>query len=226
MLLELRVKMNEKLYLRDPEGSELGRKIVRQGIVLIAEKGFEDFTFRKLSEAINTTEASIYRYFENKHRLLMYIITWYWNAVEYLVVFHINNMTVPEKKIKKVIELLAGDTDYSILGPDVDTRALFDVVMHESNKVYLTKDVTADNKNQLFKPYKDLCGRIAGLISEYNPNYKYPRSLASTLVEMSHLQYFFMQNLPSLTDFGQTKKKEDLKGFLEQMVLSNIKTAK
>ncbi|MEJ7912060.1 MAG: helix-turn-helix domain-containing protein, partial [Chitinophagaceae bacterium] len=71
MDIELKIKMNEKLFLRDPEQSELGQKIIRQSIALIYEKGFESFTFKKLAEDITTTEAGVYRYFENKHRLLI-----------------------------------------------------------------------------------------------------------------------------------------------------------
>ncbi|MGZ5010791.1 MAG: TetR/AcrR family transcriptional regulator, partial [Methylobacter sp.] len=65
--------MNDKLFLRDPEQSELGKKIILHSIQLIHKNGFEAFTFKKLAEAIGTTEAGIYRYFENKHRLLIYI---------------------------------------------------------------------------------------------------------------------------------------------------------
>ncbi len=95
MELQLRIKMNEKLYLRDPESTELGRRIVKEAIVMIEALGFEEFTFQKLAEAVGTTEASVYRYFENKHRLLVYIIAWYWTWMEYLVVYNINNLSSP-----------------------------------------------------------------------------------------------------------------------------------
>ena len=108
MELQLRIKMNEKLFLRDPESTELGRKIVREAVKMIEQLGFEDFTFKKLAEKTGTTEASIYRYFENKHRLLLYIIAWYWAWMEYLVVYQIHNLDNAELRIKKVIALLSG----------------------------------------------------------------------------------------------------------------------
>ena len=108
MELQLRIKMNEKLFLRDPESTELGRKIVREAVKMIEQLGFEDFTFKKLAEKTGTTEASIYRYFENKHRLLLYIIAWYWAWMEYLVVYQIHNLDNAELLIKKVIALLSG----------------------------------------------------------------------------------------------------------------------
>ncbi|UPT67071.1 MAG: TetR/AcrR family transcriptional regulator [Sphingobacteriales bacterium JAD_PAG50586_3] len=81
MEVQLRIRMNEKIYLRNPEESVLGKNIVRNGLLLINKLGFEEFTFKKLAKEINTTEASIYRYFENKHRLLLYIINWYWSLL-------------------------------------------------------------------------------------------------------------------------------------------------
>ena len=55
MEVQLQIKMNAKLYLRDPETSELGKGIIRHGIEMIYELGFEDFTFKKpLSEKSQT----------------------------------------------------------------------------------------------------------------------------------------------------------------------------
>ncbi|MFY7861276.1 MAG: TetR/AcrR family transcriptional regulator, partial [Chitinophagales bacterium] len=70
--------VNEHLYLKDPESTELGRKLVKNSVEMIYSLGFEQFTFKKLSIDLGTTEATVYRYFENKHRLLLYIINWYW----------------------------------------------------------------------------------------------------------------------------------------------------
>jgi AcrR family transcriptional regulator len=222
MELQLRIKMNEKLYLRDPESTELGRRIVKEAIVMIEALGFEEFTFKKLAEAVGTTEATIYRYFENKHRLLVYIIAWYWTWMEYLVVYSINNLSSPEKKINKVIELLTGPLTDNIGGDELDKKALFNVVVWEVNKVYLTKEVGVENRLKLFKPYKDLCARIAGLFAEHSPGYAYTHSLASTLLETAHLQYFFMQHLPALTDYGKQKEVTKLRKFLQHLVFSSL----
>ncbi|MFM8913408.1 MAG: hypothetical protein ACKOE6_10925, partial [Flammeovirgaceae bacterium] len=48
-------------------------------------------------------------------------------------------------------------------------------------------------------------------------------SLSSTLIEMSHYQYFFMHHLPSLTDFGSTKDENDMMNFLLDLALSSKK---
>ena len=82
MEVQLKFRMNEQLFLRNPEESDLGRRIVSASIKMIGELGFEAFTFKKLATQIETTEASVYRYFENKHRLLVYLVTWYWSWLE------------------------------------------------------------------------------------------------------------------------------------------------
>lgn len=223
MQFQIRIQAGEGLALRDPEDTNLGRNIVRHGLVLMHQLGFEHFTFKKLAEGINTTEASIYRYFENKHRLLLYILTWYWNFLEYLVVYSLHNLHDPEQKIKKVIELLVNELPEEFDQSGIDKNALYQIVIAESSKVYLTREVEEINKNQLFKPYKDLCSRIADLFQEYNPSYPYPHSLASTVVEAAHFQHFFMKNLPRLTDFGGEKNVHSIEIYLENLVFSVIR---
>lgn len=222
MDVHFKVKMNPKLFVRDPEQSELGRNIIQQAVPMISKLGFENFTFKKLAQEIGTTEAGIYRYFENKHRLLIYIVDWFWNWMEYKVVFHTNNMTDPEKKIQVIIQLLAFKVEEDVAHLMMNKDDLFQIIMSEASKAYLTSHVSQDNNNQLFKPYKDLCGRIADIFLEYNPDYSYPRSLASTLMEMVHYQYFFWKNLPSLTDFSGKKNDTELIAFLEHLVFSSL----
>ncbi len=222
MELNVRISMNEKLYLRNPEDSVLGKKIVNQGLTLINKIGFENFTFKKLALEIDTTEASIYRYFENKHRLLVYLITWYWSLLEYRIIFNVNNITDPKAKLKGIIKLLVLEPTKNSKDLDFVSEAeAYKLVKWEGSKAYLTRNVTKDNKDRLFKPYKDICARIASIIKECNSKYKYPNSLASTLLEMSHAQKFFMENLPLLSD---VKDKDDAKliAFLENLVFNSI----
>ncbi len=222
MEIQLQIKMNEKLFLRDPEQSELGKKIILHSIQLIHLNGFEAFTFKKLAEAIGTTEAGIYRYFENKHRLLIYLTAWYWSWLEYQVSFQTNNIKDPVVKLKMVIHLLATTVEDDIRTSYVDESLLHQIIITEGTKAYLTKRVSEDNKDHLFKPYKDLCAVIGNMILECNPRYKYPKSLASTIIEMAHFQNFFMNNLPSLTDFGKSKDEAEIVRFLEDLVFSSL----
>ncbi len=222
MQLHVHFKMNHNLYLRDPESSELGKNIIKYGIELIHDTGFEDFTFKKLAKAIGTTEAGVYRYFENKHRLLTYLTTWYWTWLEYQFVFQTNNITDPGAKIQILLNLLISVGNNSITSEHINERKLHSVVIAEGNKSYFTKHIDEDNKSLLFKPYKDLCQRIADVFLGYSPAFPFPHSLASTVIETAHHQYYFQEHLPRLTDFGQAVGGNDLMKFLEELVYSPL----
>jgi hypothetical protein len=216
--------MNDKLFLRNPEETVLGKKIVKHGLLLINKIGFEEFTFKKLSIEIETTESSVYRYFENKHKFLVYLITWYWSYIECKIVFHLNNITNTELKLKTVIKLLIEEPIQKMVINDlILEKDAYHLIMWEGSKAYLTKHVNKDNKDSLFKPYKDLCQRIAKIIKEYNPTYKYSHSLASTMLETAHSQKFFIQNLPSLTDFKKANNEKSMMLFMESFVFGSLK---
>lgn len=222
MELQLQIKMNKKLFLRDPEQTELGKKIIQQSIEIINKHGFEAFTFKKLADDINSTEAGVYRYFENKHKLLMYITAWYWSWLEYRIMIHTLNVNDPVVKLKKVIQLLAATVEDDLDTSHINEHILHQIIIAEGSKAYLTKHVSADNKDQFFKPYKDLCAKIGDIILACKPGYKYPKSLSSTIVEMAHFQNFFMNNLPALTDFGKEDESKVV-AFLEELVFAAIR---
>ncbi len=222
MKLQVEIKMNEALYVRNPVQSKLGKKIIQHAIQLIHKEGFESFNFKKLAIDIGSTEAGIYRYFENKHRLLIYITAWYWGWLEFQISYHTNNIVDPVIRLKKVITLLATAIEDDKSTNYVSESLLHQIMIAEGSKTYLTKQVDEDNKHHFFKPYKDLCGTIGDIILECKPNYSYPRSLASTIVEMAHFQTFFMNNLPSLTDFGKHPEENNIVLFLNDLVFSAL----
>jgi hypothetical protein len=200
MDFQINFKVNSSIFLKDPETSEIGKKIVKSSIDLIYELGFEHFTFKKLANVIDTTEATIYRYFENKHRILLYILNWYWNYMEFLLIFKLQNVSSKKEKLQIVVDLLTNELPESSGLNEYNKKSLNQIVIAESSKVYLVKEVSKINKNEVFKPYKDLCAKISEVIKEYNTKYKYPKSLASTIIETAHQQQFFSINLPRLTD--------------------------
>ncbi len=217
-------KMNTHLFLRNPENTEIGKKIIGTGAQLISQNGFEFFTFKKLAEAIGSTEATVYRYFENKHKLLTYIVDWYWYWLDYQVVFHTNNIEYPQQKLEIITAILTSQHPHSSDAQHfIDTIYLQKIIITDSSKTYLTHQVTEHNKKQLFKPYKDLCARISNIILELKPDYKFSKSLSSSIVEIAHFQEFFMLNLPSLTDFGDTKDLKSLHQFLNSLIFSSLK---
>jgi len=219
---QLLFKVNEKIYLRDPESSPVGKQIVKKAIDLIYELGFEHVTFKKLAAEIQSTEATVYRYFENKHRLLLYILNWYWSYMEYLVVYRLQNITDKKERLTLIVDLLTHDLPESSGHLEYNKRYLNQIVISEGSKAYLVKEVAEINKNAVFKPYKDLCAKIAEVISAYNPKYRYPKSLSTTIIETSHSQQFFSTNLPRLTDSTPGDRAEFTSLFLRELLFKAL----
>lgn len=219
----IKLNLNHKSYLRDPEQTDLGQRIVTESISLLDSLGFEQFTFKKLAAVISSTEASIYRYFENKHKLLIYLISWYWAWLEYQIDYKTNNIADPEERLRIIIKVIS---DSQLIDPafaHIDESALHRIVVAESSKVYLTKDVDIDNQEGLFKEYKTLCKRIAGVVKEINPDYPYSHALISTVLEAAHQQSYFARHLPSLTEVKANNDMADTVSFLEQLVFAAIR---
>jgi len=160
----LQLLMNPNLFIRDPQETELGRNIINTSIRMIDEMGFESFTFKKLALEISSTEASVYRYFENKHRLLVYLIAWYWNWLEYKIDYGTQNVQDPTKRLEIALKIVSEGNHNDPHFPDVDEAALNRIVVGESDKTYLTKQVDEDNKEGLFRGYKALCKKIADIV--------------------------------------------------------------
>lgn len=220
LLAHIKIQVNEHIYLKDPYSSELGKKIIASGIKSICDMGFEQFTFRKLAQILNTTESSIYRYFENKHKLLNYLTSWYWSWLEYQLVFTTSNLELAEDKLKIAINLLCVDptTDFQL--DHINIKTLADIVIAESPKAYLNKDVDAANKEGFYKAYKSLVARLSHLVNEINPDFEHPNTLISTIVEGIHHQKYFALHLPSLTNISKSNK---LASFYFNMAVATIK---
>ena len=221
-MFELKIKLNDKLYIKDPTESELGRSIIKESLPLLNELGFEDFTFKKLASNINTTEASVYRYFENKHKLLVYYLAWYWSLMKYKIDYSLPSIKKTELKLKHIVKTLVTFQNTNQEIHLLNEKLLSRVIIEEGAKSFLTKNIIVENKHKLFKPYKDICSLISILIKEYNPKFKYSHSLATTIIEISHSHQFNSHYLPSLTDikYGDEKKLID---FLNHLLFSSLK---
>lgn len=213
-------KVDNRIFLKNPESSELGRKIITGSIDLIDEMGFESFTFRKLGQHIHSTEASIYRYFENKHRLLLYLITWYWSWIDIRLIYLIANLDDPKEKLKRAIDLLTKHIEVDHTYEHVNETKLHHIVIAESSKTYLTKEVDQENKEGLFKSFKQLVERVSEIILQINPSYKYPHMLVSTVIEGSHHQRFFAEHLPKLTN--QVNGEDSISTFYQELIFKTI----
>lgn len=221
-LLKFSIQINDRIYLKNPNSSELGKKIVSGSIDLIAEIGFEEFTFRKLAHEINSTEASIYRYFESKHKVLLFLTSWYWGWLEYKLEFLLANIACPRERLERAITLLTSATENSYNELNINEQKLYKIIISESSKAYLTKEVDAENKEGAFAGYKQLVSKVGDIILEINPGYKYPQMLLSTAIEGALHQRYFSEHLPRLTN-KIDGKKDTITEFYKEIVFKAIK---
>ncbi len=221
---QLRIDLNEKLYLRDPQGTDLGRRLLSQSIGLIDEIGFEQFTFRKLAQRMGSTETSLYRYFENKHRLLVYLVSWYWAWLGFQIRFHTHNVADPAQRLRLILGIMTRAPVDTSAPTGLNEAALYRIVVNEASKSYLIRDVDGENQKGLFQEYKRLVASIAAVVSELQPAYPYPRALVSTALEAARKQLFFVQHLPSLTDTNPASSPEqNIYNFLENLIFGALR---
>jgi hypothetical protein len=220
LLSNIKININDKIYLKDPDSSELGKKIIQHSVLLIDEIGYDTFTFRKLGQQIECPEASIYRYFENKQKLLIYLTSWYWGVMEYRLILLITNISSPEKRLENALALITNNTPENYVFDGLDGYKLHRIVISESTKSFLSKEVDAINKEGAFYNYKKFVARIVSIISEINPSYKYPNMLVSTVIEGAHLQVFFAEHLPSLTN--KQKNNDYINHFYSQLIFKTL----
>ena len=220
-MISVQIKINEKLFSRDPEATKLGKNILDGSIKLIDEIGFEQFNFKKLAQEISSTEASIYRYFDNKHKLLIYLISWYWSWLSFRLSYETHRIQDAKECLEIAIQLFSHTIESLPQSIDKDIEALKRIVISESPKAYLTKDVDEVNKEGAFLSYKQFCREVATFVTDLNPNYEFPRTLISTAIEGAHNQQYFADHLPSLTEIPKDSKME-IERFLQEMIFKAI----
>lgn len=219
ILSNLKIQVNEKIYVKDPETSPLGKKIVQNSILLIDEIGFDNFTFKKLGEKIGSNESSIYRYFENKHKLLVYLSSWYWSRMEYKLVFATTNIQDPSEKLKKAITIVTEKVVDDASTEHINEAILNKIIIAEFTKTVQTKEVDQENKEGFFLIYKRVINRIVGIVKEVNPEYPFAKSLVSTIVEGSLHQHFLTEHLKTITDCNEKVSTTDFYLNLTENVL-------
>ncbi len=219
MSVGIKISLNEGLFHRDPQDTTLGRKIIKHSIILMDEIGFESFNFKKLAKRMESTEASVYRYFENKHMLLLYLVSWYWEWVSFLIDMNTMNVTDPKRRLNIIIQTLVSASKDNPSIEYVNESILHRIITSEASKAYHIKDVDEENKEGFFYNYKKLSEKVARVIIEVNPKFSYPRALASNLFEMANNQIYFARHLPRLTDIEVQKNNfEEVEKMLKYFV--------
>lgn len=200
LLSNIKIKIPCGIYIKDPETSDLGKKIVENSIILIEDIGFESFNFKKLGKLIGSNESSIYRYFESKHKLLIYLTSWYWGWIQYQLVIETHNISNSEEKLIKAIKTVTKTTEQDSEFSHINEILLNLIVINENSKSYSTKEVDTENKEGFFKLYKEVVIYLADIISNYKSTYQHSLTLASTVIEGALHQQFIKQHFKSLTN--------------------------
>ena len=203
--LQLQISISPDLYTKNPESSVLGQKIVSKSIEMIDALGFEDFTFKKLGIEIGSNESSVYRYFESKHALLVYLMNWYWSWIEYKLVFATLNVPSAHDRLTQAILILTAEVTEDNAFSYINEVLLNKIIISESSKAYHTKAIDSENKKGYYKTYKRVVQRVSILVTEINSSYEFPHMLISTVIEGAHHQRYFSKHLPSLTDYEEGK---------------------
>ncbi|MCB0354121.1 MAG: TetR/AcrR family transcriptional regulator [Bdellovibrionales bacterium] len=223
MPTELKISVNSSLFLRDPEETDLGRKMIQHSIIMIDRMGLDQFTFKKLAQEIQSTEASMYRYFESKHMLLYYLLSWYWTRSLFLFDYQTSNISDPVKKIRIALEVLLHMIEDDPATTHVDEGALSRIAVLESAKVYRVGSENKSEREAKSEAYHDFCQRIAKVMKEVSPRYRYPKSLVIAVISTIQRQSFYLDNLPTLTDIKKSKtSKKELAKFVEQLVFRTL----
>ncbi len=219
LLQTVKIAINDKIYVKDPESSDLGKRIVEHSILMIDEIGFESFTFKKLGRKIDSNESSIYRYFENKHKLLVYLTSWYWGWLEYQLVFATNSISDPLERLARAVYIVSKTVVQDNSFSHVNEVLLNKIVVNESSKSFLTKEVDEENKEGYFTIYKRMVNRLEDMIKNVAPTYEYPSSLASTVLESTLHQHFLKEHFPTLTNCNTSKTPRD---FISDLVFKTL----
>jgi AcrR family transcriptional regulator len=200
VLSNLKIIVPEKIYVKDPESSILGKRIVEHSIILIDKIGFDTFTFKKLGVLIGSNESSIYRYFESKHNLLLYLSSWYWAWIEYQLVFETHSISDKKEKLKIAIDIVSRTTKKDSKFSHINEVFLNNIIINENSKSFLTKEVDQENKDGYFVVYKRIVQRLRDMIQDAEPNYRFASCLASTIIDGSLHQHFLKDHFTSITD--------------------------
>ncbi|MFN8673027.1 MAG: TetR/AcrR family transcriptional regulator [Candidatus Sericytochromatia bacterium] len=214
MKVEFRLKLDKALYIKDPEETILGKEIVSKSIELIYELGFEKFTLKKLANHINSNEPSIYRYFENKQQLLIYLLSWYWTWIEFNIDNNTRNIKDPRERIKIIIKIISNSLTYDAKFTHINEEKLGLIAIRSYQGLFINKD-----KN-IFSAFDSLCNKVSKVINELDSNYKLPKTIAISLIKIIQEQLFLKFNFPDMTELKDDNDNQVLIAFSEKFIFS------
>jgi AcrR family transcriptional regulator len=220
LINQLSLRLDERLYQKDPTTSELGQLILQASIELLQLHGLEQFTFKKLALHLHSTESSIYRYFQNKQQLTSYLTSWYWAILEVKLAFATANVSDPEERLMRAVETLADPDHSGNQMASMNLKSLQKVVAQESFKTLHIHHLDDGQREVFFASYNQICQRLASIFNNINPSYPYPKTLSMTVLEAALNQQFLQTHLPEGSE--ASKHPEVLATFLYQLVKGSL----
>ena len=179
-------------------------QILAVALQLAQQQDLAALSLRQLAKELGISPTSLYRYFENKHKLLLYLASWFWGWLEYKMVFATYRTPHSREKLKQAIAILTQPVEKDAAFSHIDEVLLNKIVINEYSKSYLTKEVDQENKEGYFIIYKRLANCLRDMIIAVNKDYHYPSSLASTILEGGLHQHFLAAHFPALTNCNAT----------------------
>lgn len=152
---------------------------------------------------------------------MLYLINWYWWCIKTRISSETDRLESPESRLKKVIHILTTIPSTDTSSSFSVERALKTIIINESAKVVLTKEVDSVNNEGVFSVYKEVVERVAELIKEINSNYPYSNMLVSSMIEGSNQQHFFARHLPRLTN--KSHEKDTIESFYMDLIFKAIR---
>lgn len=222
----IQFSLSKELYIKDPQLSAFGQRILKHSIECMHDVGFESFNFKMLAQTMGSAEASVYRYFENKQKLLSYLCCWYWEWVHYLIDMHTMNITDPAQLLKIAIHELIYASEESSVTEYINENLLNNLVVMEGIKYLHFHNVDAQNEKGVFLTQKNLAGKISSFIEKFNPSFEYSASLASTLIDMSLNQIYYSTHLPRLSSISGSDKLAKLEKMANEFVFAILMAGK
>jgi len=213
-MVNINVEINSELFLRDPQKTELGKRLIKHSIELFYDVGYNSFKFKELAIKMDSVEASVYRYFENKHKLQLYLNCWYWSYLNYLIQFNTNNIKDANQKLSIAIETLVYADQQDDPNAYINQKKLHQIVHDQGIIAYHTKKIDEENSKGLFFDLKTLCKSLATIITECKPSYPYPFATASSMLDMILTQTYYAEHLPSLTEVKHKNAKSEVSKFI------------
>ena len=135
-----------------------------------------------------------------------------------MIDINIRNIEGPEEQLKIVIHNIVNASTESPCTEFINESVLHHVIIEDGAKAYHIHDVDDENRDGLFKSYKDVVKKVSEIILKVSPEFPYPTILASNLFEMANNQIFFAEHLPKLTDIkNRAKKYKDLEEAMNYM---------